>query len=105
MSSIIASVLGPASVQCWPLLWSLPLPTQRRSDRGAISLPGLGSCQKHSSGGKDRLGHISKQGDRYLRSLFVAGALAVIRYAKSMAPNIGAGGVQKNVPCFLQCFC
>jgi transposase len=35
-----------------------------------------------SSGGKERLGSISKQGDRYLRSLFVAGALAVIRYAK-----------------------
>ena len=38
--------------------------------------------KQHSSGGKDRLGSISKQGDRYLRSLFVAGALAVIRYAK-----------------------
>ncbi|WP_375142366.1 transposase [Bradyrhizobium sp. CCGB12] len=32
--------------------------------------------------GKDKLGSISKQGDRYLRSLFTAGALAVIRYAK-----------------------
>jgi hypothetical protein len=32
-----------------------------------------------SSGGKNRLGNISKQGDRYLRNLFVAGALAVIR--------------------------
>ena len=29
-----------------------------------------------------RLGSISKRGDRYLRFLFVAGALAVIRYAK-----------------------
>jgi transposase len=38
--------------------------------------------KQHSSGGKDRLGSISKQGDRYLRSLFVIGALAVIRYAK-----------------------
>src|SRR5450631_4429579 len=38
--------------------------------------------QKHSSGGKNRLGNISKQGDRYLRGLFVAGALSVIRYAK-----------------------
>ena len=38
--------------------------------------------QQHSSGGKDRLGNISKQGDRYLRSLFTTGALAVIRYAK-----------------------
>jgi transposase len=33
-------------------------------------------------GGKDRLGSISKQGDRYLRSLFTAGSLAVIRDVK-----------------------
>ena len=38
--------------------------------------------KQHSSGGKHKLGSISKQGDRYLRSLFTAGALAVIRYAK-----------------------
>jgi transposase len=38
--------------------------------------------KQYSSGGKDRLGTISKRGDRYLRGLFVAGALAVIRYAK-----------------------
>jgi len=38
--------------------------------------------KQHSSGGKNRLGNISKQGDRYLRGLFVAGALSVIRYAK-----------------------
>jgi hypothetical protein len=31
---------------------------------------------------KDKLASISKQGDRYLRSLFTTGALAVIRYAK-----------------------
>ncbi len=35
-----------------------------------------------SRGGKERLGNISKRGDRYLRSLFTTGALAVIRYAK-----------------------
>ena len=38
--------------------------------------------KQNSSGGKDKLGSISKQGDRYLRSLFTIGALAVIRYAK-----------------------
>ena len=38
--------------------------------------------KQHSSGGKNSLGNISKQGDRYLRGLFVAGALSVIRYAK-----------------------
>ena len=38
--------------------------------------------KQHSSAGRDKLGSISKQGDRYLRSLFTTGALAVIRYAK-----------------------
>jgi len=38
--------------------------------------------KQRSSGGKDKLGSISKQGDRYLRSLFTAGLLAVIRCAK-----------------------
>ena len=72
-----------ASVRCWPLLWSPALLIRRRSDQGETSRPGSGSCRsRHSSGGKDRLGSISKQGDRYLRSLFMAGALAVIRYAK-----------------------
>ena len=52
-----------------------------RSGRNSSAWIGLVPKQ-HSSGGKNRLGSISKQGDRYLRGLFVAGALAVIRYAK-----------------------
>lgn len=38
--------------------------------------------QQHSTGGKDRLGGISKKGNRYLRWLLVVGAMAVIRYAQ-----------------------
>ena len=38
--------------------------------------------RQHSTGGKERLGRISKQGNRYLRWLLVAGAMAVIRYAR-----------------------
>jgi|SRR5262245_2209592 len=38
--------------------------------------------KQHSTGGKKRLGGISKQGNRYLRWLLVTGALAVIRYAR-----------------------
>jgi transposase len=52
-----------------------------RSGRNFSAWIGLVPKQ-HSSGGKDKLGSISKQGDRYLRSLFTTGALAVIRYAK-----------------------
>lgn len=38
--------------------------------------------KQNSSGGKERLGGITKQGDRYLRQLLVVGALAVVRYAQ-----------------------
>ncbi len=38
--------------------------------------------KQHTTGGKDRLGSITKQGNRYLRWLLVVGAMAVIRYAR-----------------------
>src|SRR5258706_10836835 len=73
----------PASVRCWPLLWSQPLLIQSPSDQGATSRPGSVLCRS-STRVEARTGsdNISKQGDRYLRGLFVAGALSVIRYAK-----------------------
>jgi transposase len=63
------------------LVASVADPRTFRSGRNFSAWIGLVPKQ-HSSGGKERLGSISKQGDRYPRSLFVAGALAVIRYAK-----------------------
>jgi transposase len=71
--------VGPALATA--LVASVADPRAFRSGRNFSAWIGLVPKQ-HSSGGKDRLGSISKQGDRYLRSLFVAGALAVIRYAK-----------------------
>jgi transposase len=38
--------------------------------------------KQNSSGGKERLGGITKLGDRYLRQLLVVGALAIVRYAE-----------------------
>ena len=38
--------------------------------------------RQNSTGGKERLGSISKQGDRYLRRLFVVGAIAIVRTAE-----------------------
>ena len=71
--------VGPALATA--LVASVANPKAFRSGRDFSAWIGLVPKQ-HSSGGKDRLGGISKQGDRYLRSLFTAGALAVIRYAK-----------------------
>ena len=39
--------------------------------------------RQNSTGGKERLGSISKQGDRYLRRLLIVGALAVIKSART----------------------
>jgi transposase len=71
--------VGPALATA--LIASVADPKAFRSGRDFSAWIGLVPKQ-NSSGGKDRLGSISKQGDRYLRSLFTAGALAVIRYAK-----------------------
>jgi transposase len=38
--------------------------------------------RQYSSGGKEKLGHISKMGDRYLRKLLVVGACAVLCHRK-----------------------
>jgi len=71
--------VGPALATA--LVGSIADPKAFRSGRDFSAWIGLVPKQ-HSSGGREKLGGISKQGDRYLRSLFVAGALAVIRYAK-----------------------
>lgn len=71
--------VGPALATA--LVASITDPKTFRSGRDFSAWIGLVPKQ-HSSGGKEKLGSISKRGDRYLRSLFTAGALAVIRYAK-----------------------
>jgi len=76
--------VGPALATA--LVASIADPKAFRSGRDFSAWVGLVPKQS-SSGGKDKLGSISKQGDRYLRSLFTAGALAVIRYAKIHGTN------------------
>jgi transposase len=46
--------------------------------------------QEHSTGGKQRLGKISKAGNERLRQLLVVGAMAVIRYAKPGSKSASA---------------
>jgi transposase len=46
--------------------------------------------RQNSSGGKERLGRISKMGDRYLRRLLVVGATALIRFARNRATPLTA---------------
>jgi transposase len=80
-SKRLDAIPGVGPVLATALVASLADPRAFRSGRDFAAWIGLVPKQ-NSSGGKDKLGGITKQGDRYLRSLFTTGALAVIRYAK-----------------------
>jgi transposase len=80
-SNRLDAIPGVGPVLATALVASVADPKAFRSARDFSAWIGLVPKQ-NSSGGKQKLGNISKQGDRYLRSLFTAGALAVIRYAK-----------------------
>jgi transposase len=80
-SKRLDEIPGVGPVLATALVASVADPKAFRSGRHFSAWIGLVPRQS-SSGGKNKLGSISKQGDRYLRSLFTAGALAVIRYAK-----------------------
>ena len=50
----------------------------------------LGICSQTSSGGKERLGRITKMGNSYLRRLLVIGATSVVRRAGACTTGTGA---------------
>src|SRR5207237_2818563 len=80
MSKRLDQVPGVGPVLATALVASVADPRAFRSGRDFSAWIGLVPKQS-SSGGKERLGNITKRGDRYLRSLFTTGALALIRYA------------------------
>jgi len=61
-------------------------PSAFRSGRDFAAWIGL-VARQDSTGGKQKLGPISKQGDRYLRRLLVIGAHSVLRRAKQSPQN------------------
>jgi len=71
--------IGPVLASA--IVASVPDPHAFKSGRNLSAWIGLVPKQ-NSSGGKERLGGITKQSNRYLRQLLVVGALAVIRYAE-----------------------
>jgi transposase len=81
LSRRLDDIPGVGPLIATALVASIPDPHAFRSGRDLSAWIGLVPRQ-HSTGGKERLGHISKAGNRYLRSLLVVGALSVIRRAK-----------------------
>jgi transposase len=81
MSRRLAEIPGIGPLLATALVATVPEPRAFASARNFAAWIGLVPKQ-NSSGGKERLGGITKQGNRYLRSMLTVGALAVIRYAE-----------------------
>ncbi|GAA5053461.1 IS110-like element ISCc4 family transposase [Erythrobacter westpacificensis] len=81
-SQRLATIPGVGVISATALAASVVNPAQFRSGREFAASLGLVPRQ-NSSGGKDKLGRISKMGDRYLRKLLVVGATSVVRRART----------------------
>lgn len=76
--------IGPITASA--LVATVGDPRQFRSGRQFAAWLGL-VPQQRSSGGKERLGGISKRGDGYIRRLLVHGARAIVGWRKRSAEN------------------
>jgi transposase len=87
LASRLMTIPGIGTIGATALAASVTDPHQFRSGRQFAAWLGLTPLQK-SSGGKERLGRITKMGDRYLRKLLVIGMTAVVRHAKSKPQSV-----------------
>jgi transposase len=73
----LATIPGIGPITASALAAAVPDASLFRSGRQFAAWLGLTS-RVHSSGGKERLGSITKQGDGYIRRLLVVGATAIL---------------------------
>ncbi len=83
----LMTIPGIGPVGATALAASVTDPHQFRSGRQFAAGLGLTPLQK-SSGGKERLGRITKMGDKYLRKLLIVGMTSLVSRAKSRPEKI-----------------
>ena len=88
-SQRLETIPGVGIITATALAASVPDPTVFRSGRQFAAWLGLVPRQ-NSSGGKERLGRVSKMGNGYLRRLLVVGATSVTRRAETTDTRTGA---------------
>jgi transposase len=81
----LTSIPGVGPITAGAMLAMVPDPAGFRSARHFATWLGFAPRQR-SSGGKQRLGSISKQGNRYLRTLLIVGAANVLRFWRKDSP-------------------
>jgi transposase len=80
VSRLAASVPGVGALAASAILASAPDPQAFKSGRDFAAWLGV-TPKQNSTGGKEKLGSITKQGNRYIRRLLVLGAISVLRAA------------------------
>ncbi|MBV9829751.1 MAG: IS110 family transposase, partial [Alphaproteobacteria bacterium] len=82
VSRLLATVPGVGLMGASAIAATVSDPSLFRSGREFAAWLGM-TPRQNSSGGKERLGRTSKRGDKYIRSLLVAGAVAVLRHRRN----------------------
>lgn len=79
-SRLLDEIPGVGAIIATAIAASLPEPAAFKTGRDFSAWLGL-TPRQNSTGGKDRLGSITKQGNRYIRKLLVVGATSLLRVA------------------------
>lgn len=82
LATRLLTIPGIGPIGATAIAASVTDPRQFRSGRQFAAWLGLTPLQR-SSGGKERLGRITKMGDKYLRKLLVVGMTSMVRRAKN----------------------
>ena len=88
ISQLLATVPGVGIMGASAIAATVSDPTLFCSGREFAAWLGM-TPRQNSSGGKDRLGRASKRGDKYICSLLIAGAIAVLRHARNRRTRDG----------------
>ena len=82
VSRLLATIPGIGIMGATAIAATVSDPSLFRSGREFAAWLGM-TPRQNSSGGKERLGRTSKRGDKYIRCLLVAGAVAVLRHTRN----------------------
>lgn len=99
LSRRLASIPGIGPITAMAIANTVPDPSMFRSGREFAAWLGL-TPKSHSSGGKDKLGRISKRGDRYIRHLLYVCAGNAVRFTRTRAATgaVWIEALQKRRP-------
>ena len=88
VSQLLATVPSVGIMGASAIAATVADPSLFKSGREFAAWLGM-TPKQNSSGGKERLGRTSKRGDKYIRGLLIAGAVAVLRHARNRPTRDG----------------